>query len=855
MLCEVNMDYITEKKKINNKKLTIGFLDENAYDEYHSQIISGMFEAALKYDMNIIRFGHFGSNTTFKHQFEHNMILNHIEQYDLDGLIFLGWARVANGDNHEKFKKHFNSIPLISLGTGFNDIPCVYFQGDYYLKELLLHLINRHGYKKIAFLSPYWYDNRVKVYIEIMKEYGIYDPSLFISEKELADLDIPQRGRKAVSILLDDRKVSLEAIISLYNAETEGILSELKERGIDVPYDISVTSYEDGNIGKLSTPSFTTIYFPWRELGYSSCEKMFELITNGHIPMTTQVPGKVVIRDSCGCIPSTVHNSKVGKTSIANKPIDQLSKTEYSKLEAEIIKEIDSKDLNISALLAAFFEDLRNCTYVFFPTLLEVQLRKIHLDKLTNIEDSISIFRRHLLPYTLHDKNIFLWSESLFQQAQIILQEMISSTWVYEVIRTRRLNQLLQEIGQHIITNFSVESIFDSLELNLHKLGINSCYIFLFNNPHSEENHFNDYSLAFDYTCKTRNKSNPLAPISVKQKLSEYFDLKNHPFAMMGHLLNFTDNYIGFVLFEPGPLDDGIYQALSLHISTALSGAILLEKLDSSYKKLVDLAHKNGMADFATGILHNVNNVLNTINTCIQVIKTLVGSPPFEDLLKATKLLESNLDDLDSFIMNNTKGKNLMQFYVNLDEPIKNLHSQLLHNINRLNEKVTLVDEIISSQQNYIGIKARKEDLNIVTILEDALKLYQIPIENSNVKIIKKYDDIKNVSVQRTKLFHVIVNLIKNAIEAMMEVPEDKRKLIIAIEQNSHNTFITITDTGTGIAPEMHESIFAFGFTTKKGGHGFGLHSCANYMTEMGGKIWVDSEGLGKGSTFVLQLK
>ena len=65
---------------------------------------------------------------------------------------------------------------------------------------------------------------------------------------------------------------------------------------------------------------------------------------------------------------------------------------------------------------------------------------------------------------------------------------------------------------------------------------------------------------------------------------------------------------------------------------------------------------------------------------------------------------------------------------------------------------------------------------------------------------------------------------------------------------------IAVIDTGIGISPENLTRIFAHGFTTRKDGHGFGLHSGALAAKELGGKLSVESAGLGQGASFVLDL-
>ena len=109
------------------------------------------------------------------------------------------------------------------------------------------------------------------------------------------------------------------------------------------------------------------------------------------------------------------------------------------------------------------------------------------------------------------------------------------------------------------------------------------------------------------------------------------------------------------------------------------------------------------------------------------------------------------------------------------------------------------------------------------------------------------------VPVVRVKLVHLLINLIKNGVEAMSQIKMDLRMLTISIGQTDKNAMIRIQDVGCGIKPDELEKIFKHGFSTKDGGHGFGLHSCVRAMAEMRGTIRAESEGEGKGATFTLE--
>jgi DNA-binding LacI/PurR family transcriptional regulator/signal transduction histidine kinase len=835
------------------KRFTIGFLDENAHNEYHSDMMNGVFEAARKYDLNVIRFGYFPDHLTDKYDFEMTMVLNHILQYDLDGLLFLGWARVANGANRELFQQLLDSIPVLSVGSYFENIPNVYFLARNYIQEIMLHLIQVHHLQKIAFIASRYPDNRIQAYQDTLKDYGIYHPELYINEPEMVKLSLTQRGQKAVSILLDERKASFDAIISLYNDETFSVIQELQHRGYRVPNDIAVTSYEDGEIGKFSTPSFTTVYYPWRELGFCGCEKMYQWLTKGEIPLTTVVPGKIIIRNSCGCLPNSIRQAKAGpKTFI--KPLSEILEAEFQQLGQELQKNLNCFEFDGIGLFRAFLRDYHLQSNSFFLQELGGQLANMpNYHRFSQCGDIVSIVRKLLLPYLIRPREALLWAENLFQQAQVLLQEKKAAAWAREEIESRIIKLTLQNVAQVLITHFNIPNIMDSLAMSLAKLNLPSCYIYLFKNPESQSGLFEDCLFAFEYTEGGRIQSKTTTSGTAREILRKTLFPANQAYAMNALLLYTADLFIGFAIFEVGPKDERVYQTLSLNISMAIYGAKLLDKLDASYQGLVEKSHQEGMTEIANGILHNISNILNSIRVSIDLMKDLIDTSSLEDFFKANQLLEDNLHDLAGFIDHDPKGKKLMQFYLQLENPLQELHHQLLATINRLGDKVKLINDIVTAQQSYTGIQSGLEVIEVVPIVEDALKMNLTSLENCHIQVIRNYHDYLKLRGQRTKLFHILVNLIKNAKEAMMETPPDQRKLIITTEETNGRKYIRLTDTGSGIPADKLESIFAYGYTTKKDGHGFGLHSCGNYMAEMKSKIWAESEGLGKGATFVLE--
>jgi DNA-binding LacI/PurR family transcriptional regulator/signal transduction histidine kinase len=851
------MQFTLKSPPSKKSKLTIGFLDENLYLKYHSQKITGIFEAAQKYDANVIRFTD-GCLSQAEYQFgRDSMVFDQIEQYELDGLIFLGWMKSVYEDI-SGFTRRFASLPLISIGTSYPNIPHVFFSGDKYLREILLHLINVHHFTRIAYIAPTRPDSRNQMYINTMKKHGIYDPNLFVAETELPNPDLLERGNQALVVLLDQRRIIPEAIVSLYNMESTTILSGLKARGFNVPGDIAITSYEDSEMSKYSSPALTTVYFPWFELGYYGCQQMIELLTKGHIPLSTEVPGATIYRNSCGCLTNAVQTAGKYSGTTANVPLERITSSQQKKIVEELAAIFPNARINFDRLLKAFLLDYKERDYHCFLVELTSQLKNFPYGLPNyNIENLISVFRNSLLPYLLHHEDTILWSGDIFQQSQVLVWEKVSSIDGQEKVSTKIFNKELMDIGQILVSDFKMESIIDSLAACLPKLQIPSCYVLIFNSAFEFDKHcddlLNNCTLIFAYSNHQRLAAGNEKPLTARQILSEIRRSHNNPYFFLEYSLQINDNSIGMVLFEPGPMDERIYHALAMNISIALNGVILYQNLEYSYQKHAKQAHREGMADISAEILHNFGNILNSINASVSIMRDTTNSPSFYDFKKANRLLAEGLKDIRKFWNDPHAGIKLFQFYLRLGMSLTDVKQQMLYHIHRLNNKVNLIAEIITAQQNYAGIEGIIEELDLGLVIEDALKLHAEMINNYQVQIVKEFQVVPKVPAERIKMFHILVNLIRNSLEAMMETPVPERILKFTFGVNQRGKFLQITDNGCGIPSALLQKIFEGGYTTKNHGSALGLNSSADYMAKMNGEIWAESDGSGKGATFVLQ--
>jgi sensor domain CHASE-containing protein len=292
----------------------------------------------------------------------------------------------------------------------------------------------------------------------------------------------------------------------------------------------------------------------------------------------------------------------------------------------------------------------------------------------------------------------------------------------------------------------------------------------------------------------------------------------------------------------------------------------MMTKLAESRGALVKAARAAGMSEIATGVLHNVGNVLNSVNVSATLVNDKIEGSGLADLKLALKTVEESAGDLRTFLAQDPRGEHLHPLLVSLAEQLDTEHQVIAREAKTVADGIEHIKELIQSQQNYAGRAGVLEIVPLSDQIEKALTISQQSASGGDIEIVREYEDVPPCKVDRHRLIEILVNLIQNARQAMQpglsldgdassttELPPPKLTLRL-LSGDKGFVRIEVEDTGVGIPRENLSSIFTHGFTTKKSGHGFGLHASANAATEMGGGLTARSDGAGKGATFVLDL-
>ncbi|MDJ0837954.1 MAG: AAA family ATPase [Acidobacteriota bacterium] len=265
-------------------------------------------------------------------------------------------------------------------------------------------------------------------------------------------------------------------------------------------------------------------------------------------------------------------------------------------------------------------------------------------------------------------------------------------------------------------------------------------------------------------------------------------------------------------------------------------------ELERAQQELVDQAHQAGMADIATSVLHNVGNILNSVIISAQNVSQVATGIKLKSFDRANdKLVEmaAALPELTE------KDRMLIDFYSAYAQRLHREMNKIHSGTARIQDKVEVIRQVIEAQQSYASLGAQAEVFPIDEIVREACHIIAPMMERYGVDFSVHGRAPRPIPVQKVKLIHVLVNLLKNAREALIEDKIAERRITLTIGQDVERTFMTVADSGKGIPEDALDKIFNHGFTTKSNGHGFGLHSCANALTEMGGRIWAENGEVG----------
>jgi ligand-binding sensor domain-containing protein/signal transduction histidine kinase len=279
------------------------------------------------------------------------------------------------------------------------------------------------------------------------------------------------------------------------------------------------------------------------------------------------------------------------------------------------------------------------------------------------------------------------------------------------------------------------------------------------------------------------------------------------------------------------------------------------QRLRDTQAQLVEASRQAGRSDVATAVLHNVGNVLNSVNISASRINEIVGKLKTTNLSKIAALITEHRSDLGRFFRDDHRGQKLPEYFAQLQEVLERDKTLAMSELKSLIRNLDHIKIIVRAQQSHVKPGAALETFEVQQLLDDALKLSAPSREHGAIEIVRRVEALPPVRLDRHKALQILVNLLTNARDAVMAKDDGARRIIVQARRGAHgNLEIAVEDNGCGVEPQNLERIFQLGFTTKAEGNGLGLHFSACAALELHGKLTAHSDGIGHGASFLLEL-
>jgi two-component system NtrC family sensor kinase len=271
--------------------------------------------------------------------------------------------------------------------------------------------------------------------------------------------------------------------------------------------------------------------------------------------------------------------------------------------------------------------------------------------------------------------------------------------------------------------------------------------------------------------------------------------------------------------------------------------------------KLLETSRQAGMAQVATGVLHNVGNVLNSVNISTNILRdTITSSPKLKLLQQAVELMRAQGDGLHRFLAEDPRGRLVPALIMEVVDQVLLTRGDMVRELDDLAQNVEHIKQIVAMQQSYAKAGGVVQSVKPAELMEEAMRMTESSADRHGVHRRSDFSDVPDMETDRHQVLQILVNFMTNAVQAVKVRPDGDRHMTLHLAHHSGRVSFTVEDNGAGIPPDNLQKIFQHGFTTRKDGHGFGLHSGAIAARNLGGSVKVTSAGPGQGARFTLDL-
>ncbi len=592
---------MTLPNQSTNKRKTVAVLGAQLSRSWGAEFMDGILDLARARDINVVYFvGGRPVAVSAPQSGGHSYgLYDLVKPGHFDGILLasdIGYGVAPNAI--QDFCRVFAPAPIVSFAVQTEGVSSFITDNEGGMRALIRHLIEMHGYKRIAFIrgihGQLEAEQRFNAYVDELKAHGIdFDERLVVTGDYSTE-----SGRAAVRTLLDERAIRVQAIAASNDRMAFGAIEVLQQRGIQVPDGIAVTGFDDVSESNSMGVPLTTVHQSFFETGKKAFEALMKRMDGEKISDVNVMPAQLVVRWSCGCLPENIKKAIVLPKEVShtgrleNKrdaairalfmaagiPEDSLERAQYIDVFGRIW----------DVFLASLRETDKSDAFLKMVQTMVELLQRYGYDS-TTWHNVVSIFRRYALG-GITSNTVMLRAENLFQQARMLVGELSQRAQAFRRLQFEQQEEALNNFSFSMAPAMTFDEIGEALSKHFPIFGLERWYLMFYTDVASPGSVLSptpeSYRLLLQYDQNKFQIPQEKSAIATGRLVPRGKTPEDHRYAAVVMPLALASNRFGFMWAEMGPTDWDVYMRLKNLLSSALLRTMLVQQREHAQKEV-----------------------------------------------------------------------------------------------------------------------------------------------------------------------------------------------------------------------------------------------------------------------------
>lgn len=554
---------------------------------YQSLLLSGLSDFAKANNINVICFVTGRFNSPYQWDRCRNILFRFIDKNKIDGLIVPTNAIGVYSDQHSiiKLLESYGDIPLVTVGERFDRYPSVTVDNYTGMRQVVDHLIEVHGCRRIAFIKgPPCNESyiRFRAYCDSLREHEIdLDPSLIYN----GDFRF-ESGSEAVRTFRREN-VRFDALVSSNDNMAMGALIEFNKHNKNPVFTLPITGFDDIENGRVY--GLTTVRQNFYEEARRAAEILLNILEGRETPYHVKIPSGMILRSSCGCMPSVVRKAYISpgkvleyrnnedKINHVMAALEDLNRTLNLSGNPVIEKGLIDKERQV---LEAFFDEFENGTKNRFITSVHRLILWCSENRIdwVFIQDMLPVIRETVIG-SLRTREEIIRAEDILHAAAIFLFDTFQNSAANRSVSNPLLGENAERLGEALMAGLDYESQLKTVSQLLPLLDIHKCYIALFedrNNPLDKSRLILAMTKVTQYQNGVQGEVFNTLDLLPQSVLDELYSDR---FSIVVQVLHLGENKMGYVILDFDNTINKNYEIIRYRLSVSLNATMLIERI------------------------------------------------------------------------------------------------------------------------------------------------------------------------------------------------------------------------------------------------------------------------------------